>query len=58
MEIKNHKFELNPKVRDFIETNNSSLLGLGWACYWRMTLTFVGAYLLVAMVLVSVSSFF
>ena len=26
----------NPKLKEFIETNDSSLLGLMWAMYWRL----------------------
>ena len=51
---------LNPKIKDWLKKNeDSTMLGLAWACYWRLTATIyaliLGVYLVVAILTIAFS---
>ena len=39
------------KLREFLDANpDITILGLAWACYWRMILAIIGVYVCFAIV--------
>ncbi len=48
---------MNPKFNKFVEDHpNMSLIGLAWACQWRLSLVITAVYLVLAVIAIVIGA--